>query len=104
ALKDLVVDHREITEERIEKIIAPYLRYNTAVQKMIWTPEANALTNDAKVLVFLVGALGWQYVLDQSHDVPTKPADLESALGIAGGTLRPILKKLKDLHLLLVED
>lgn len=104
ALKDLVIDDRKIAEERVEKIIAPYLRYNPAVQKIVWTPQANSLSNERKVLVFLVGVLGWQYVLDQSQDVATKPADLEGALGVGGGTLRPILKKLKDLHLLVVED
>jgi hypothetical protein len=104
ALKDLVVDHRKISEEMVEKIIAPYVRYDPDGHKIVLTPGAKSLGNDAKVLVFLVGVLGWQYVLDESRDVATKPADLERELGITGGTLRPILKKLKDLHLLVVVD
>lgn len=104
ALKDLVVNHGKIAEEMVEKIITPYVRYDPAAYKIILTPRAKSLAKDAKVLVFLAGVLGWQYVLDEGRHVPTKPADLERELGIAGGTLRPILKKLKDLHLLVVVD
>ena len=104
ALKDLVVDHKKITEEIVEKIVAPYVRYDAGAHKIVLTPRAKSLSNDEKVLVFLVGVLGWQYVLDDSPNFATKPADLERELGIAGGTLRPILKKLKDLHLLVVVD
>ena len=104
ALKDLVTDHKMIREETVEKIVAPYVRYDPAARRIIWTPRANSLGNDTKVLVFLVAVLGWQYVLDASQDVATKPADLEAELDIAGGTLRPILKRLKDSHLLAVVD
>jgi len=104
ALKDLVADHGMIAEETIEKIVAPYVRYDPAAHKIVWTPQAKSLGNDTKVLVFLVAVLGWQYVLDASQDVATKPADLEDELDIAGGTLRPILKRLKDSHLLAVVD
>lgn len=104
ALKDLVADHRVVAEETIEKIVASYVRFDVAAHKIVWTPQGKSLGNDARVLVFLVAVLGWQYVLDEGHDVATKPGDLESELGITGGTLRPILKKLKDSHLLAVVD
>ena len=100
ALKDLVADKSMVAEEIVEKIVAPYVRYDTGAHKIVWTPRARALSNDTRVLVFLVAVLGWQYVLEESQDVATKPADLERELGILGGTLRPILKKLKDSHLL----
>jgi hypothetical protein len=100
ALKDLVADHRKIREETIEKIVAPFVRYDPAAHKIVWTPKGGSLGNDAKILVFLVAVLGWQYVLEESLNVMTKPADLEGELGITGNTLRPILKKLKDSHLL----
>lgn len=100
ALKDLVADHKKVAEETIEKIIGPYVRYDPAAQKIVWTAQSKSLSNDAKVLVFLVAVLGWHYVSEEKITVKTKPANLESDLGIPGGTLRPVLKKLKDGHLL----
>jgi hypothetical protein len=102
ALKDLIADHRQIAEETIEKIVAPHVRYDPAARKIAWTSQGKSLGSDARILVFLVAVLGWQYVLDEKHEVATKPADLEAELGIPGGTLRPILKRLKDSHLLAV--
>jgi hypothetical protein len=104
ALKDLIVDHKRIAEEMVEKIVAPYVRYDAEAHKIVLTPRAKSLSNDEKVLVFLVGVLGWQYVLDESKNFATKPADLERELRITGGTLRPVLKKLKELHFLVVVD
>lgn len=104
ALKDLVADHREIAEETIEKIVAAYVRFDPTAGKIIWTPQGNTLSNEARVLVFLVAVLGWQYVVDDPKPVSTKPGDLEGELAIPGGTLRPLLKKLKDTHLLTAVD
>ena len=102
ALKDLVVDRGKITEEMVEKIIANFVRYELDPNAIVLTPEGTTLKNDAKILVYLVAVLGWQYVIGEEHQVDTRPAALEIALGIPGGTLRPILKKLKDAHLLTV--
>ena len=100
ALKDLVADHRKINEETIEKVVAPFVRYDPAAHKIIWTPEGRALKNEAKILVFLVALLGWQYVLEEAQEISSKPGYLESELGIQGGTL----KRLKDTHLLAETD
>ncbi|MBL6935648.1 MAG: hypothetical protein ISR48_09565 [Alphaproteobacteria bacterium] len=104
ALKDLVADRGKVAEGMIETIISGFVRYELNPNEIVFTPEGAALNNDAKVLIYLVAALGWQYVIEEKHNTDTKPADLEETLGIPGGTLRPVLKKLKDAHLLTVVD
>ncbi len=104
ALKDLIVDSGAVAEDMIEKIISAYVRYEIDPPAIVFTPESNTLDNAAKVIVYFTAVLGWRYVLDEPPIVSTKPADLEHALGIPGGTLRPVLKKLKDNHILVISD
>ena len=104
ALKDLIVGSGTVTEEAIEKIISPYVKYEVDPPAVVVTPAGYALGNAEKVVVYLVAGLGWRYVVDDPPRISTRPADLEHALGIPGGTLRPVLKKLKDNHILTVAD
>jgi hypothetical protein len=100
ALKSLVAKKSEIAESVIEEIVSKYVRYYTDTLEVGFTPECASITSERKILVYLVALLGWQYVIDQNPEVSTKPADLEKVLGIPGGSLRPLLKNLKDAHLI----
>ena len=104
ALRDLIVDSGAVTEEAIEEIISAYVKYEVDPHAIVFTPKANALGNVEKVIVYFTAILGWKYVVDVPPPVSTKPADLEDAIGIAGGTLRPALKKLKDNNILSIAD
>lgn len=104
ALKDLVADRNKITEDMIEDIISDYVRYDPSTYEIVLTPQGVNLNNDAKVLVVLVALMGWKYVVEDVPKIDTKPAALEALTGIPGGTLRPVLKKLKDSHLLGVSE
>ena len=99
-LMDLVVDRDEDLEKKIEGLISGRIRYRLDPHEIVFTFEGSSLSNLAKVLTYLVAALGWKYV-DENFSVPrTKPADLGEALGIPGNTLRPILKNLTDQNLI----
>ncbi|HWY14271.1 MAG TPA: hypothetical protein VNX86_03925 [Rhizomicrobium sp.] len=103
-LKDLVAKKSEIAESVIEGIVSKYVRYYTDTSEIGFTPDGAALSSENRVLVYLVALMGWRYVLDKVPEVSTKPADLETVLGIPGGTLRPLLKNLKDAHLIAPSD
>lgn len=104
ALKDLVADRGKITEEQIEKIVAKYVRYDPKTIEVIFTPESAKLNNDAKILLYLVAVTGWEFIADEQPNIRTNPQALEEILGIPGGTLRPILKRLKESHLVNVSN
>jgi hypothetical protein len=103
-LKDLVAKKSEIAESVIEAIVSKYVRYYTDTLEIGFTPDGAGLNGENKVLVYLVALLGWRYVTHEPPNVLTKPAALEKVLGIAGGTLRPLLKNLKDAHLIASND
>src|SRR5471030_1475389 len=100
ALKDLVAKKSEIAESVIEGIVSKYVRYYTDTLEIGFTPEGAGLTDEKKTLVYLVAIMGWRYVTDEPPAISTKPADLESVIGIPGGSMRRILKVLKDAHLI----
>ena len=104
ALKNLIVDTGRETEEVIEEIISAYVRFEIEPHAIVFTPAGNQLGNAEKIIVYFAAVLGWKYVFDEPPGMSTKPADLEDALGIHGSTLRTVLKRLKDSHILAVTD
>lgn len=104
SLKDLVADKSKLNEEAIEQIVGQYIRYDPAAYEIVFTPSVNSLNTEQKILVYLVAVMGWPYVVDEVKPVQCNPSSLERDLGIAGNTLRPILKKLKDAHLVNTDD
>jgi hypothetical protein len=97
-LKDLIVEQGALDEAAIERIVEPYVRYDVDAKKIRFMPAFAGLANKAKILVYLVALQGWRFVTDEPMPSDARPADIEAATGIPGGSLRPVLRGLSENH------
>jgi hypothetical protein len=95
-LRDLAVNTAELQEEWIEEIITPYVNYDVESKRIVLLPATTSLPARAKILVYLVALRGWPFVTEDEVPSSAKPAQIGEDLGIQGGSLRPVLKNLKD--------
>jgi len=96
SLKDLLVSKAKVTEEEIKETIDGYVGYDADALEVVLLPGSAKLDATKKILLYLVALRGWRYVVDAPPKVAAKPGEISEHLGIGGGTVRPVLKKLKE--------
>jgi hypothetical protein len=103
-LKDLVAEKGALDEAVIERIISPYVRYDIEGKEVHFTAAFSGLSNKAKIFIYLVALQGWQFVTDEPIPSDARPADIVTATGIPGGSVRPTLSALCERHHLFERD
>jgi hypothetical protein len=98
ALKDLTTSSARLTEQQIEEVIAAFVRFDPDAGVVVLLPAASRLSNRQRVLVYLTALQGWPFVTDKAFSTTVTPAEMSKALGIPGGTIRPLLQELKSAH------
>ncbi|MFA6432308.1 MAG: hypothetical protein WCV82_00610 [Candidatus Paceibacterota bacterium] len=95
ALKDLI-QNTNSTEKDLENILksrVKLLKINDLYSVHIERSFSKTLDQKNKILFYLAGKLAWQIL--EKNQIWVKPKELESELGISGGTIRPSLLAFK---------
>ncbi|MCI0429242.1 MAG: hypothetical protein L0210_01680 [Rhodospirillales bacterium] len=100
ALKDLITKRAVMAEEQIEEIVSQYVGYDVDEKSIVPKAPFASLSNKQKVLIYLVALQGWPFVTKDEVLTSASPSELEKALRIPGGSLRPMLVDLKERHVI----
>lgn len=97
ALEDLIIDHKQISKELVEKVLKRRVELIKDSQGVLITKAGNNFSSKIKVLLLLCGKKAWSLLT--SGDILTSIDEIEKNVGIKGNTLRPLLKDLKDSYM-----
>lgn len=96
ALRDLIVQKQDVTDELLEIVLEKYARLVDEEREVRLTPEAEGLLIKQKVLLYLAGMYAWDIIEEKKESTPINNSQIENSLKIEGNTLRPILKSFRD--------
>ena len=95
SLEDLLVDEKEINREILQELLSDYVRIGKQSGRLIPQKEFDKLTAERKVLVTLLSQHA-QYELEMAEAEWLTPATIGEQSGLKAGTVRPMVKQLKD--------
>ena len=98
-LEALLVDAGDLDRELVVTVLGPYLRIERTTGDVIPLAPWDTVSTEQRVLLYL---LARRAMLALGLPVPAAaaaPAEIERATGIAGGSVRPALKRLLKAHL-----
>ena len=95
-LGSLVVSGKAIDKELVGTILKPFLRIDGETCTVIPGSKWAKLSNEAKLLLFLLARKGMKALELPIEHEDVSPSEVEQEVGIKGGSLRPMLRKLLD--------
>jgi hypothetical protein len=104
-LDKLIEDGNSLDRTLLADIVFPRARLylDRGKYQIRFTPQGEKLTAGGKILVYLLARKALALKIEGEFIEEVVPAEIEKATGIAGGTLRPTLRRLLD-EKLIVQD
>jgi hypothetical protein len=93
-LTNLLIDDKELDEQLLGETLSSYVRIAKDSGKIRFTSEINKLPNRGLILMYLLGKKAASVLKIDSIHEETSPIELETELGMSGGSLRPTLLRL----------
>lgn len=97
AIRDLTINQGKLKEEKIEKLVKPYILYDIEQKKVFFLPNGQKLGLKKRIILFLVAIKGWQFFEElrgQRLD-EAKPKEIAISVFSNRSTVRNHLQTLK---------
>ncbi|KKR76871.1 MAG: hypothetical protein UU21_C0002G0002 [Candidatus Levybacteria bacterium GW2011_GWA2_40_8] len=96
ALKDLVINSRDLQEETIEKVVIKYFAYDDTGAVLIKNKDFWKLNGENKILRYLAAISGRQFLELQEPEVSLNNAQISKGLNININSVRGFLSNLRS--------
>lgn len=87
-----------VPEPALENLLKGLVIYDELEKNILFTPIALRLDNTKKILLLFISIKGWRFIGGIKGKIFEflRPVEIEKKLNIPGGSLRPLLRKLKS--------
>jgi DNA-binding transcriptional ArsR family regulator len=102
-LRRLLVKEENLNEKLLVETLKPYILIEENTGELVPMDNFTILPAEGKIIIAFL-YLKAKKRLNFSQSEKLKPKDIESLLGLKGNTIRPILKKLKEMQLVKADE
>ena len=95
-LETLVVRGRELNRGLVAKVLALFLKIDGDTCSIIPGERWEKLNNESKIIMFFLARKAMKALDLAIENEGATPTEIETELGIKGGSVRPVVRKLLD--------
>jgi len=99
-VKEGLVDIQALSKELMKSVLGPYAQFDPERQEFVFTEEWNRLTNNLKILTYLIGRKGMVAAGHLSDEEAVAPKTITEQTYMPSGSVGFTLKTLSDSNLL----